>query len=102
MGLLNFLKKPEAATTAGMVRLASGSFTVDAGGRILTSTLPRSFPEAQVRRISQTVLTAFRSAQNANLPLAELVFDFATLRLTARELRGGAIIFLAPRSLGQR
>jgi hypothetical protein len=46
--------------------------------------------------------------------LTELIADYATLRLTARELRGGAIIFLdrelrggaiiflAPRSLGER
>jgi len=43
-------------------------------------------------------LNAFRQATTAQLPLSELVVEYPSLRITARELRGGAIIFLAPKS----
>jgi len=48
------------------------------------------------------VLSTFQAAREAGIPLTELIADYAALKLTARELRGGAIIFLAPRSLGQK
>jgi len=44
-------------------------------------------------------LETFRDAQAAQLPLAELVVNYGSLKLTARELRGGAIVFLSPKSL---
>ena len=96
MGFLNFFSKSETPT---LTRLPSGSFTVDAQGRILTSTLPTSFPAAHTQEIANQVLAAFRNAQKAQLPLSELVVQYAALKLTARELRGGAIIFLAPQTL---
>ena len=84
------------------MRLPTGSFTLDPNGRIVASTLPRSFPEEHVRQIGDLVLSTFKLAREAHIPLSELIADYAALKLTARELRGGAIIFLAPRSLGQR
>jgi len=39
----------------------------------------------------------FRQARKAQLPLAEMTIHFSSLKITARELRGGAIIFLAPK-----
>jgi hypothetical protein len=101
MGLLNLFRKAEPAT-AEMVRLPSGSFTVDAAGKVIVSTLPRVFPEAKVQEISELVLRVFGTARKANVPMSELVLQYSTLRLTARELRGGAIIFLAPRALEKR
>jgi hypothetical protein len=101
MGLLNLFKKAEPAA-AEMVRLPSGSFTVDAAGKVIVSTLPRAFPEVKVREISELVLRRFDAARKVNLPMTELVLQYSTLRLTARELRGGAIIFLAPRALEKR
>jgi hypothetical protein len=95
MGLLNFLSRRRSGT--GLIRLPTGSFTLDPGGRIVASTLPRSFPSTHVQQIGALVLSTFRSAREAQLPLTELIADYAALRLTARELRGGAIIFLAPR-----
>ncbi len=92
MGLLSFFNK--SAPT--MLRLPSGSFTVDSGGCVIASTLPQSFPAAMTRDIGQLVLETFRSAREANMPLSELVAEYSALKLTARELRGGAIIFLAP------
>ncbi len=96
MGILNFFSKPESPS---LTRLVSGSFTVDAMGRVLSSTLPQSVPTAQLHEIGQQVLLAFREANKAQLPLSELAINFSALKLTARELRGGAIIFLAPHVL---
>jgi hypothetical protein len=101
MGFLNLLSKRGSGAST-LVRLPTGSFTVDPGGRTVASTLPQSFPAQQVRQIADLILATFRSAREANIPLTELIVDYATLKLTARELRGGAIIFLAPRSLGPK
>jgi len=103
MGLLNLLSKRGSDGSArNLARLPSGSFTLDPAGKIVASTLPHSFPESRLRQIGELVLATFQSAREARIPLTELIVDYATLRLTARELRGGAIIFLAPRSLGER
>ena len=48
------------------------------------------------------MLTAFRQAQQAHLPLSELIIHYGALKLLARELRGGAIVFLMPQSLGDK
>jgi hypothetical protein len=92
MGFLKaFKSKPE-----GLLKLPTGSFTVDREGRLIVSTLPGSFPPELVRDIASRVMKAFRSARAAQQPLTELVVEYPALRLTARELRGGAIVFLAP------
>jgi hypothetical protein len=80
------------------MRLPSGSFTVDRKGTVLSGTLPSSFPAELVRDIALQVLTAFRDAAAAQLPLAELVIDYPSLKINARELRGGAIVFLSTRT----
>ncbi len=97
MGFLNLFSK-SPATPGGVARLPSGSFTVDRSGRILTSTLPGSFSESQVKEMGELVLSIFLSAQEVNLPLKEIFVNYAGLRITARELRGGAIVFLSPRT----
>jgi len=94
MGLLSFLSKPAPT----LVRLPAGSFTVDRAGAILASTVSSSFPEDLVAAISRHVLEAFRSAADAQLPLAELTINYPSLKITARELRGGAILFLSPKT----
>jgi hypothetical protein len=94
MGLLDiFGKTPEKPQ---LLQLPSGSFTVDASGRILTSTLPRAFPEKHVQEVSRRVLEAFRQAREAGLPLNELIIRYSAFKITAREQRGGAMVFLAP------
>ena len=92
MGFLDLFTRP-APTPA---RLPSGSFSVDREGNILVSTLPSAFPETLTREIGRQVLQTFQSAQAAALPLSELVIHYASLKLTARDLRGGAIVFLTP------
>jgi hypothetical protein len=94
MGLLNLFAKPSAK----LVRLPSGSFTVDKDGRVLVSTLPQAFPVELVQDIAGQVLAAFRSAQAAKVATSEFIIRYPSLKLTARELRGGAIIFLVPQT----
>ena len=95
MGLLSLFSRQSTK----LVPLPSGSFTVDREGRVLVSTLPQAFPTDLVRDIANHVLSAFRAAQAAKMPLSELIVRYACLKLTARELRGGAIIFLVPQTL---
>ena len=41
-------------------------------------------------------MEAMVSAREANLPVTELVVHFSALKITAKEQRGGVMIFLAP------
>lgn len=78
--------------------LPSGTFTVDREGRVVISTLSSTFPAAVLRELGQQVTATFHEAQKADVPLGELVVRYASLKVTARELRGGAIVFLAPQT----
>ncbi len=99
MGILGFLGKSGRVT---LMRLPAGSFTVDRTGRVLASTLPQSFPVSVVQEVGEHVLATFRAAEAAQLPLSEVVAEYSALKLTARELRGGAIVFLTPRGLATK
>ncbi len=93
MGLLSRFTK--AAPT--LLKLPSGSFTVDREGSLLVGTLPSSFPSNLVNEISRQVLAAFRDAAEAQLPLSEIMINYPSLKISAREMRGGAIIYLFPK-----
>ena len=80
-------------------KLPSGAFSLDHDGRVVVSTLPQNFPQAQMREIGERVLAFFRGAQQAQMPLHELNVYYPTLKVTARCLRGGALIFLSPQTL---
>ena len=80
-------------------RLSSGSFTVDSTGNVVASTLPGTFPAEHVNAIAQAIVTTFQNAQKAQIPLSEVIISYAAMKISARELRGGAIIFLAPKKL---
>jgi len=95
MGFLSKFSKPEKVE---LKRLPAGTFTVDADCRIVSSTVPRAVPEATVKEIGQQVLAIFRGAREANLQFGELVVQYSAFKITAREMRGGAIIFLAPKA----
>jgi len=97
MGFLSLFSKAPPS----LLRLPSGSFTVDREGSVLVSTLPVSFPEELVRDIALQVLSGFHEAAEAQLPLSDLIINYPSLKITARELRGGAIVFLSPKSLAQ-
>lgn len=92
MGFLNF----KSHSTVFLMRLPSGCFTADRSGKIVASTLPQSFSPQLMQEITTAVLATFRDAQAAQMPLAEIAIRFAAIKITAREMHGGAIIFLAP------
>ena len=89
--MLNFFSKNEPPKLIG---LPEGTFTVDPEGRVLTSTIPQWFPSEHVEDIGRRVINAFRQAREVHLPLNELVIHYAALKIIARELRGGALIFM--------
>jgi hypothetical protein len=94
---MDFLKSIFSRDAASApVPLPAGSFTIDRTGRIVTSTLSNIFPEKLALEIGRAVIETFRKAQAAEVVLTEVTVNFASLKLTARELRGGAIVFLAP------
>lgn len=93
------LKRLFSRTTAPPLRLPSGSFTVDREGAIIVSTLPSDFPQQWVREIGRHVRETLQEAHAAQLPLNELIIHFGGLKIVARELRGGALVFLSPISL---
>ena len=92
MGLLKLFSKSAPPLTG----LPSGCFSMDRAGNVLIGTVSSSFPPATVREIGRQVLETFREAHLAQLPLAELVVHYGSLKITARELRGGALVFLTP------
>jgi hypothetical protein len=91
MGLLNIFFKPARP----LLQLHSGSFSMDRSGRVLAGTLPSSFPSALVQEIGRCVTDTFREAHTIQLPLDELVIHYPGFRITAREMRGGAMVFLS-------
>jgi hypothetical protein len=94
MGFLKFFSRSGATVQ----RLPSGSLTVDRHGRIVASTVSSSYPSELLREITHEVLALFREARTAQIPMSELNIHFASLQITARELRGGAIVFLSPKT----
>jgi hypothetical protein len=93
MGLLNLFSKP----SPGVQILPSGTLTVDRNNHILATTVPSACSQELLQEIGDQVLILFRQARKAQLPLSELTIHFSSFKITARELRGGAIIFLAPK-----
>lgn len=94
MGFLSKLFNSQPAVRA----LPSGSVTVSRKGDILTSTVSSSYPKPMLEEIAKEVLREFQDAREAQLSLTELSLHFGSLRITAREIQGGAVIFLKPRN----
>src|SRR5688500_8143065 len=94
MGLLSFLKAPK---TQGPAQLPSGSYTVDREGKVVTSTISSLVAGQTLEQSSAQVLQTFRDAKQAELNMAECTITMGAMNFKARELRGGAIIFLSPR-----
>ncbi len=92
MGLLNLFSK----SAPPLSQLPSGCFTMDRAGNVVIATVSSSYPAATLQEIGQHVLDTFREARRAQLPLAELIVHYGSLKITARELRGGALVFLTP------
>ena len=98
---MGFLDRIFRSSPARLARLPAGSFTVDRHGRIITYTLPQSFPMSRMQEIGREVLAYFRGAREAQVSVRELIVHYPTLKLAARELRGGAIVFLTPQTLNR-
>ena len=88
-----FFIKPSKAP---LIQLPKGSFTINREGQVMTSTLPRPFMAEHAQAIAQQVLATFKSAEKLELPFNEFALEFETMRLIARNLKGGAMIFLVP------
>lgn len=91
MGFLSFKSK-----NVEIMKLPTGSFTVDSNGHIVTSTVPTSFPAELVGKLAQLVLDTFERGHEAGYPFGELIIHYGAFKINARELRGGAIVFLSP------
>ena len=94
MGFLKLFSKSRPAVQ----RLPSGSMTVDRRGQVVATTVSSSYPPELLREIAKEVLRLFDEARAAHAPVGEFDLHFASLRITARELRGGAIVFLSPKT----
>jgi hypothetical protein len=94
MGFLKLFSR----TGAGVQRLPSGSMTVDREGNVVATTVASGYPPALLHEVAVEVLRLFREARAAQMPLSEFNLHFASLRITAREMRGGAIVFLSPKT----
>jgi hypothetical protein len=97
MGLLKPFSRQQKALSPE--RLPSGCFIIHRDGGLVASTLPTSFGADRILGIGRDVLEILQSAQEANLALTDLHLNFSGLAITARELRGGALIFLQPATL---
>lgn len=91
MGLLNLFSTADAEVH----RLPTGSMTVDRHGNVVTTTISSGYPEELLQTVADEVLLLFRESRAAQFPISEFNLQFASLHITAREMRGGAIIFLS-------
>lgn len=94
---MGFLKRLFGGLAA-VQQLPAGTITVDRDGRILSSTVSSMYPKNLLQLIARDVLELLHEARASQMPLAEVSLHFGSLRITARELRGGAIIFLLPQT----
>lgn len=96
MGLLSLFKSPK---TQGPPPLPSGSYTVDREGKVVTRTIPSGFSGEALELISAQVLQTFKDAKEAGLNITEFSVSMGAMNIKARELRGGAMIFISPRGV---
>ncbi len=93
---MGVLKKLHAGKS-GLERRPSGAFTMDSQGNLVSSTVPQWVPEELIRQIGWHILAVFKGAAAVRLPFSELRLRYETFNVAAREMRGGAIIFLSPK-----
>ena len=94
MGVLKPFVRTTIPVEAG--RMPSGCFALHREGGIICSTLPHWFPTKIADEIGRVVLAAFRIAGETNVALSEFCIHYSGLTILARDLRGGALIFLFP------
>ena len=94
MGVLKPFVRTTVPVEAG--RMPSGCFAVHRHGGIVCSTLPQWFPRDAAEEIARTVLTSFRIASETSVALTDISIRYSGMNIQARDLRGGALIFLVP------
>ena len=94
MGVLKPFIRTEIPVEAG--RMPSGCFAVHREGGIICSTLPMWFPTKTAAEIGRVAVAAFRVASETSVSLTELHVRYRGLSILARDLRGGALVFLFP------
>jgi hypothetical protein len=94
MGILNWFFR----SGPDFQKLPAGGFTVDRHGNVLSSTVGPAFSRRRLRDIGCEVLSLFRAARAAQMPLTGLDLNFSGLHITAQETQGGAVIFLSPQN----
>jgi hypothetical protein len=95
MGLLKWFSSSRPAVH----KPPSGSFTVDRHGKVMTTTVAADVPASLLDSIAKEILSVFREARTAQMPLHEVSLDFAGLQISARDMQGGAIVFLSPKNI---
>ena len=97
---MGFLKKLQRAlrVRAADQPLPSGSMMVNLDGTIGATTVPATYPRRLLQEVGNGVLSLFREARAAQLPLTEVSLYFGSLHVTARELRTGVLIYFAPQT----
>jgi hypothetical protein len=93
MGFLSIFSRARAAVQT----LPSGTMTVDRHASILASTISSGFSDELLQAVAAQIVGFFKSAAAAQVPLGEIRLYFPSLNITARELRGGAVIFFSPK-----
>lgn len=74
--------------------IPSGSFTVDSGGEVLVGTLPTEWMREHAAVLGREIVDALAEAEAMGEPVVELSLEYSGLKISARNLRGGAVIFL--------
>lgn len=100
MGILRLFSRP-VVTYPILDRLPAGSLAVNRAGTIIASTLPTALARGTVEQIGRAVLRAFAASRKINTPLSELTVQLNGMKIAARELRGGALIFLHPENVSE-
>ena len=99
MGLLNLFKSQKGE---GPSPLPSGSYTVDREGKVVSRTISSAVSAQGLELFAAQVLQTFREARQADLNISEFCINTGVLNIKAKELRGGAIIFLSPRGTARK
>lgn len=92
---MGFLKRSKAAAIEPLC-MPTGCFTMDAGGAVVASTMPSDFPRKTLEAVGEALVRTLREADTAGLGLTEFSVHFGSLRLSARDLHGGTLVFINP------
>lgn len=101
MGILNSIYARHNPLSSRQEHLMRGSFAVDREGELVVCTLGYGCSRPALDQIGRTVLDAFAHAREVNQPLAVVTTIQSGFKITAREMRGGALVFMRPETPSQ-